>query len=382
MKPIKAQPKITLVGHPFSPHGTGRALRLSLAACESAGIEVRVRDVWKQNPPEPSHQAITPLLTDTYGDINLFHVNGDEVIRTLDHLGPANGHFNVIFPFWELPRYPDIWARQLEKFDEVWAASNYIKDMLGRSVNRPIKHMPLATEIDLASFYDRKYFGIPENSYTFLFFFDCRSFIARKNPQAAVAAFRQLIAARPWVTTHLVIKMHGAEAARSEAQALFESVADLRERILILPERMQECEVHNLIRCCDSFVSLHRAEGYGLGLAEAMFLGLPSIGTGYSGNMDFMTSVNSVPVGFSLIDVPPEAYPHWEHQEWAEPNIAEAASRMIDLLDNPKKGRELGSNASRDMRVNFSYRATGQRYRARLEEIQSAHAYVPISLEC
>jgi glycosyltransferase involved in cell wall biosynthesis len=131
---------------------------------------------------------------------------------------------------------------------------------------------------------------------------------------------------------------------------------------------MQEVEVHNLIRCCDAFVSLHRSEGFGLGLAEAMYLGLPVIGTGYSGNMDFMTTENSMPIGYELVPVPLGAYPHAEGQHWAEPDLDEAESRMIGLLDNPESGRMLGSWASRSIRTGFSYRASGLRIVQRLIE--------------
>ena len=132
---------------------------------------------------------------------------------------------------------------------------------------------------------------------------------------------------------------------------------------------MPEVKVHNLIRCCDAFVSLHRSEGYGLGLAEAMYLGLPVIGTGYSGNMDFMTQENSILIGYRLVPVPPDAYPHAEDQHWAEPDLDEATAHMIGLVDDPAVGRALGARGSRSVRIGFSYRAVGLRYAQRLARI-------------
>jgi Glycosyltransferase WbsX len=112
-----------------------------------------------------------------------------------------------------------------------------------------------------------------------------------------------------------------------------------------------------------------RTEGFGLGLAEAMYLGLPVIGTAYSGNMDFMTSENSIPIGYRLIPVPHGAYPHCEDQRWADPDLDAATAQMIRLIDDPAAGRTLGRLASRSIRTRFSYRACGQRYKLRLGEI-------------
>jgi glycosyltransferase involved in cell wall biosynthesis len=139
--------------------------------------------------------------------------------------------------------------------------------------------------------------------------------------------------------------------------------------VVILTETLSENEVYNLIRCCNCFVSLHRSEGYGLGLAEAMYLGLPVIGTGYSGNLDFMTPDNSILISYRLIPVPPDAYPHAEGQHWAEPDLEEATARMIRLVDDPAVGRALGARGSRSMRIGFSYRASGLRYARRLAKM-------------
>jgi glycosyltransferase involved in cell wall biosynthesis len=134
---------------------------------------------------------------------------------------------------------------------------------------------------------------------------------------------------------------------------------------------MPEERVHNLIRCCDAFISLHRAEGFGFGLAEAMFLAKPAIGTGWSGNMDFMTAENAYPIPYKLAPVAEAAYPHWQDQQWAEPDLDAATAIMRRLVDDPDAGRTKGKTASREMRQDFSYRASGLRYRKRLEELKS-----------
>ena len=362
--------QVTLIGHPFNPIGTGRALRVTFAACRSVGLQVMVRDVWSFQEPELGQKAdFAPFITATYGARNVFHLNGNEIESALEHIGPLPQGYNIIVPFWELPRYPAEWARQLERFDEVWAASDYIRQSIAAAVDRPVIHMPLATEIALDSFLSRRHFGISDNTYAFLCFFDCRSYIMRKNPQAVVECFRRLLTKRPFVRTCLVIKLHGAEFAPADVEEFLISLQDFRGRVIMLDSTMLETEVHNLIRCCDAFVSLHRCEGYGLALAEAMYLGLPVIGTGHSGNADFMTPENSLMIGYELVPVPADAYPHAEDQYWAEPDLDEATTKMTELIDNPAAGRALGALGSRSIRTNLSYRAAGLRYAQRLAEV-------------
>jgi glycosyltransferase involved in cell wall biosynthesis len=364
--------KLTQVGHPFNPIGTGRATRLVFAAARAVGIDVSVRDVYKFQQPETAQaRAIAPHLTDSFGPVNIFHLNGDEIEPALKHLGGLPPAHNIIAPFWELPRFPNEWARQVQQFDEVWAPSAFIQNALAAAVTIPVRHMPMATEITLERFLGRRHFGIPENSFAFFTFFDGRSYMARKNPQAVVDCFRRVIAARPFARTCLVIKLHGGDTAPKEVKSFLDRLADLGPRSIIINASLPEAEIHNLIRACDAFISLHRSEGFGLGLAEAMYLEKPVIGTGWSGNMDFMTPQNSHPIPYSLIPVPENAYPHAENQEWADPDLNAATDAMLTLLDNPESGRTLGTHASRDMRTKFSLRARGLAYATRLSEIMT-----------
>ena len=133
----------------------------------------------------------------------------------------------------------------------------------------------------------------------------------------------------------------------------------------------------NLVRCCDCFVSLHRSEGFGRGMAEAMYLGKPVIGTGYSGNLDFMNEENACLVRYKLKDVEEGQYPYGEGQVWAEPDMDHAMYLMQKLLADRDYGRKLGSVASRHMRQFFSYRAIGLRYQGRIESIRSC---IPVKM--
>ena len=370
------QRSIRVVGHPFGPLGISRVARCSFASLKAAGAEAGLMDVWGDSPMDPVHvQTLAPYVTREFGDVNLFHLNGDEIETALGRLGGLpRRSWNVICPMWELPRYPDVWARQLERFDEVWAGSRFIADSIRPAVSVPVVHMPIATQVAPTVFRGRRYFGIPEAAYAFLFFFDLRSYVQRKHPMAVIEAFRQFAAKRPWAQACLVIKIHGTANAPEDAEVVRRSVEDLGARVVLIEGLMSEDEVHSLIHQCDAFASLHRAEGYGLGLAEAMCLAKPVIGTAYSGNMDFMSDDVARLVGFKLVPVGEDAYPHWADQVWAEPDIDEAVAAMLSLYDDPRAGRELGRRASQHMQAHFSFRASGLRYVARIENSGAGQA--------
>jgi glycosyltransferase involved in cell wall biosynthesis len=370
---------LVLVGHPFAPIGMGEHIRCSWRAFQAAGLTLPVRDIYsleRRSDPVLEQEFGGRLVQKLSSAINIFHINGDEVEQALAHIGPdlPPGAYNIVYPVWELSIYPQEWARQLERFDEVWATSKFVFDGISKAVSKPVFNMSQATEVRLTSFLGRRYFGLPESSYLFLFYFDFRSWIDRKNPFAALEAFEKVCGARPRKDVRFVIKLN-RPAGPSPWQADFPRFmraieqSKHRDRIIIIDKVLTDNEVKNLVRCCDCFVSLHRSEGYGRGLAEAMFLGKPVIATAYGGNLDFMSETNSCLVHYSLIALKEGQYPYPKGQVWAEPDVDHAVSYMLRLLDDRDYGRTLGEIASRHIRTHFSYRAIGLRYKNRLEEI-------------
>lgn len=360
---------VSLVGHPFAPIGMGEHVRCTFRSLRSVARAPRLLDVYQLFEPDAGDRSeFTPHHSTDLADINVFHINGDEVDQVLAHIGRQHG-YNVVYPLWELARYPEEWARKLERFDEVWAPSRFVQESIAASLDRPVLHMPLACEVLLESFLGRRYFGIPEAAYTFLFFFDLRSYVSRKNPQAVIDAFRELTRLRPDANVSLVIKVNGADRAPDSLRELEASLADLHDRSVLIDRTMTDNEIKNLVRCCDCFVSLHRSEGFGFGIAQAMYLDKPVIATGYSGNMDFMDPAACFIVPFELVPVPADAYPHWQDQVWAEPSVGDAVEHMTRLVDSPSLGYEVGVKAGRHIRTHFSLRATGKRVATRLDAI-------------
>jgi glycosyltransferase involved in cell wall biosynthesis len=364
---------VCLVGHPYAPIGMGEHVRATFRSLRAVFNTPKLHDIYKlERPGEADLAEFSGSMVDEPTPINLFHINGNEVDQVWKHMNhnrPWSG-YNVIYPLWELPRYPKEWAVELDRFDEIWAPSRFIMEGLQEVCSKPVIHMPLATEIKLDSFLSRRYFGLPEADYIFLFFYDLRSYATRKNPEGVLTAFKKFLAKRPYAKTHLVIKVNGVETNPQAFDDLKSRIQELHGRVTLIHRMMSGSEVKNLLRCSDSFVSLHRSEGYGFGVAEAMVLGKPAIATAYSGNMDFMTEDTSLAVNYHLVPVLEGEYPHYEGQRWAEPDYDQAASYMVDLVDDPAKGRAIGARARLHMQGYFDYRYTGLRYRERLSQIE------------
>ena len=362
---------VTLVGHPFASIGRGEDLRCWYRALKAVGLSPTVVNIHDMGTNDRNlEEEIGPALREeTAGGIDIYLINGDEIESVLSHLGPrrVRAACSVVHPVWELSEYPAGWARQLERFDEVWTPSVFVHDAIAPAVRKPVKVFPWSTGVSLSRFLSRRYFGISESAYAFLFGFDLRSYTERKNPFAVVRAFRETDRVRPAADLVLVIKMAGADERRIAVQAFREELRLQAQnmglsRIAFIERELSDTETKNLVHCCDCFVSLHRSEGFGRFLAEAMLLGKPVVATGYSGNLDFMDADVSCLVGFKLIPVAPEAYPFWQGQVWAEPDIDEAVRWMVRFVDNPGWGRQLGERASRHIRTHFSYRAVGLQY--------------------
>lgn len=367
-------PDVCLVGHPFAPIGRGEDVRCTARALRSAAMPASILDLYAHDRPDPAAaQEFGPSLCDRLAAINVFHLNGDEVEPALQHLrgGLPKSSYNIIYPAWELPRYPREWAAQLDRFDEIWAPSRFIQSALETAVARSVHLLPLACEVGIHTFRSRRYFGIPEAAYAFLFYFDFRSFAARKNPAAVIDAFARACERAPECNATLVIKVHGSAAAPEALAALESQLARLSMPHVLIDQQMDDNDTKCLARCCDCFVSLHRAEGFGRGLAEAMYLGKPVIATRHSGNLDFMDDDSALLVDCELIPVRTGEYPHWQSQVWADADVEQAANHMVRLLRDPTLGYTLGARASRLVRMRIGWRSCGMRYRQRFESIAS-----------
>jgi glycosyltransferase involved in cell wall biosynthesis len=165
-----------------------------------------------------------------------------------------------------------------------------------------------------------------------------------------------------------VLKALSSDKAGDRIRPLWEAI-DGDHRIQLLDRTMSRDEIFGLESVVDSYLSLHRSEGFGLGLAESMFLGKPVIGTAYSGNMEFMDETNSLLVDYHLTPVGEGEYPFPDGQQWAEPSEEHAAELMRRLVGDRAFGIDLGARARAHMQQHFSATAVGAGVADRLSQI-------------
>lgn len=363
-------PGTNLIGYAFVESGVGEHLRMSAKSFSKTNIEFGVVNFDFGVPSRAKAVLRTGKLQSlSLYNTNIFHINADQMIHVFGKLGENffNKRFNIIYPFWELSVFPMKWTPFLKCMDEIWAPTRFIQDSISSALGKPVQYMPVGIELPQVKNKGRRFFGIPEGTFTFLITFDFFSFIHRKNPWASVRAF---VMAFPRLdeSVNLVIKVMNADETNEDWIELT-TIAARDKRIIIINKIMSIDELLSLKVTCDCYVSLHRAEGLGLGPMEAMLLGKPTILTNYSGITDYANDLNSCLVNYSLIPVQIGQYVDTLDQVWADPDIEHAAWHMRSLVTNFDLADKLGKEAQSFMHTHFSPVRCGFNYRRRLLEL-------------
>jgi glycosyltransferase involved in cell wall biosynthesis len=292
-------------------------------------------------------------------------------LSSLDESAYRIGQF-----YWELSDTSAIHDCGLSLVDEIWVATEYLREVYRKRVSVPVYVMGQAIECPAPDGrFNRAAFGLSQNAYTFLFTFDAGSVVERKNPLAIVQAFRKAFPAGTEGVA-LIVKTRNLAAMQTDRdrehwRRLVETAAH-DNRIRILENTMTAAELTGLLAACDCYVSLHRSEGFGYGPADALSLGKPVIATAYSGVTDFCTSATSLRVDYTLERVPAGAYPYMDadrEYHWACPDIDVAAKHMRTLAQNPQRGVQLGKAGRQLIREQYSMPALQRRYLKRLAEL-------------
>lgn len=324
-------PDVDVVGYLELALGVGEAGRLALKALTRTGLTVKGIETSLSSPASKVDTSCQSLLVDEgKAPIQLFVINADQIKSVVEHLRGRirSDAYRIITPFWELAHLPDSWLSAYEIVDEVWAPTRFIQRALLEKVQKPVIHIPMLLDFDPPPSLPRSRFGLPRDRFLFFFAFDYLSFIERKNPVGAFEAFKS--AFRRFGETYktgLVIKTQHADKLPAKAQPLRAMLEDDPDVILI-DQTLSREETLGLIGACDAVLSLHRSEGLGLLVAEAMVLGKPVISTDYSGTTELVTSRTGYPVDYTLVPVEEGDYPFAAGQVWAEADIDHAAWQM------------------------------------------------------
>ncbi len=351
--------------------GLGSAARGYARALTAAGVGVTTVSIALDHVDAPTllaadygRHSYDELVSDGGHGFELVCVNPDELPGYVNSLGP--GYFRgprIGVWGWEVNTIPGRWSRAFPLVDEIWVYSRFVAENIRAVASIPVTALPPPVSAPAPEAPLR--LDVPDG-FLFLFIFDYMSTIQRKNPIGVIEAFRRAFAAGEG--PQLLIKTINAPLRPLHEEALRDAVRD-RPDIHIVDRSLTPEEMDGLIAGCDCYASLHRSEGFGLTMAEAMAVGKPVIATAYSGNVDFMNRGNSLLVDYELTRVGAgvEIYP--PEGEWAEPSIEHAAALMRQVYDDPGTGAALGARARDDIARTLSPQATGAAMRSRLAHL-------------
>lgn len=351
--------------------GVGESVRCMARAADAAGLGTALVNLKLHCiNPQTDDSFTTRLQDDNPHPVNVFHLD-PPVSRDIDHHHGAafrRNRYNIAYWAWELPEFPDAWVHHTNFFDEIWTPSRFTTEAIAEKVHLPVLTMPHAISFARPQGDFRRKYGLPADKFLFLFLYDLNSYSERKNPAAVLEAFRRSgLAGRG---AALVIKVHNVPRNPADFERLRETAAGLPGTTLIT-QTLSRTEIYELESACDCFVSLHRSEGFGLALAECMYLGKPVIATDWSGTTDFVHATNACPVRCELVTLDRTHGPYAKGQIWAAPDIDHAAWWMQQLQGDPALARKLGDAARLSTEAHLAPAVIGARYRRRLETIAS-----------
>lgn len=358
---------INLVGYARGEFGIAENVRSYARALDQAHYPFVIRNFDVGVASRQSDHSMERHFSDELRyATNVFFINADQMQLAYGTLGPNAfaARRNIGFWVWELERFPGAWRDAFDLVDEVWAPTEYVRTAIAACTGKPVLRVPKAIEFDAPEGMDRTYFGLDANAFIYLYSYDFNSFASRKNPEAAIAAFRQAFADGRQDARLLVKSINGTRFP-DRMRALAASVAD-DPRIEVRDGFLSRDEMFGLQNTVDCYISPHRAEGFGLGMAESMYLGKPVVATGYSGNLDFMDHDNSLLVDYRMIALREGEYPFWQGQQWADPDVGHAAKLMRQLYDDRDLARRIGGNAARSIRRSNSRAVCAAAVTARL----------------
>ena len=357
---------VNVAGYLNTESGMGEAARLSIRSLEAAGIPVVLNNVPSRlRMLDRTHTSFTDTNPHPF---NLVHLNADN----MEWFARARGRqyfrhrYTIGYWFWELAQFRRDWMSAFGFVDEVWAPSEFGRAALADRSPVPVTCMPLPVVAPPPSSYRRSHFDLPDDVLVFLFAFDVSSQMERKNPLGVIAAFRGAFGARRDVL--LVLKFTNAEYDPVGVGNLYRAAEGINA--VLLEGYMARDELDGLIAASDCYVSLHRSEGFGLGVAEAMAMGKPVIATRYSGPADFMTPTNSYAIDYRIVPIARDYGPYLEGFTWAEPDLEHASLMMRQVADAPGEAATRGLQAAADIAEWRAPARTGAFARKRLEEIR------------
>ncbi|HEX9944072.1 MAG TPA: glycosyltransferase [Thermoanaerobaculia bacterium] len=359
-----------VIGWSTAPTGVGEACRGTLKALERAGIPCALWPLDGRVDGAPGAVAEGAGQGLPY-EVSLYHVNADMMEAVHQRLPRAltSGHHRIGYWFWELSHFPLVFAEAFRHVDEVWAPSRFCQEAYQPLSPVEVRWMPPGIEPTQAAPADREALGIDPEAFLFFFAFDALSVPERKNPAGLLRAFGR-VARECRKPIHLLVKINHAESEPAYVAQL-QTLADLLP-VTLMTGTLPRQELNGLTAACDAYVALHRSEGLGLPLIEAMFLGKPVVATGYGGVTDFLDDETGFVVRHKLTALARPQGPYPAGAVWAEPDVEHAAALMLALVKDPRCAVPKVEAALRRVHALYAPEAAGERFRRELARIREA----------
>jgi glycosyltransferase involved in cell wall biosynthesis len=347
---------INIIGYVNSNFGLANSCRCFISALQNTNININLIE-----------KSITQKSKENYYSINgcsNFNVNIHSYNPNLTSFKNLfENRYNIGIWFFELEFLPESWKEEAKNYDEIWATSSFLeqiflKELPDKKIRR-INH-PLPSIQKLDKNISKSYFNLSPDDFVCLFIFDFDSDVNRKNPLAVVQSFQQAFVDN--ANAKLIIKSHSGNSSQIKKIDL---AIGSDKRIFHYSDNWPHDNINVLLNSCDVYISLHRSEGVGLTLLEAIALEKPTLSTNYSGNLDFCKKEWAELVDFEMVEVNKDsAYYNFyglkdQDIKWAEANIKDASEKLKKIYDNYLVYEEKAKEGSKWVLENYSISKIG-----------------------
>ena len=359
---------VNVIGFVKGEIGLGQSCRLLINAINNSNRDFTIYNYEQISSMRFNDNTWNDKITNTTPyNINVIHLNPPDLALAHATLDATmwDYKYNIAFWLWELEEFPEDWINCFSFVDEIWTPSDFATESIRKKTNLPVHTIPYPISAPTDCKYDRKYFGLPKDKFLFLSMYDSNSTIERKNPIGAIEAFKKAFS-KDNNSVGLVIKVNNPQNDDLER---ISSLLEGYKNIYIIPKIMEKQEVNSLIKCCDVFVSLHRAEGFGLPLAEAMLLGTPTIATNWSANTEFMNYGNACMVDYEFLTLDKDYAMYKKGNRWANPDVNQAAKYMEKLFEDKAFYNDISINAKKYIEENLNLENASKAIENRIKEI-------------
>lgn len=330
---------VNVIGFFRAEFGQGEAARRIVTALERTGMPFSTI-TFDRVPHRQDHP-----FEDRQGDggypANIVCLNAEHLLQFVQQPEREllRGRYSAGVWFWETSRLPRTLRPALDFVDEVWVASPFVAEAIAEETAKPVLTFPLPVLVPEPPPLARADLGLPDDAFVFLFVFDFFSTLERKNPLGLIEAFKRAFPEPGGALLYL--KSINGERSAGDLERV-RAACEGRPDIVLSDGYVAHDRLTALSALCDCYVSLHRSEGFGLTIAEAMAFGKPAIATGYSGNLAFMDEESAYLVPYSLTSLEQAVGPYPAGTVWADPDLDEAARLLRTVFDRPDEARERG----------------------------------------